>query len=213
MLAVIMAGGRGVRLNPYTIVIPKPLLPYKNKSIIDNIMSNLSSHGFDKYYIMLRYKNQLIKSYIEMNYPELDIEFIIEEKDGMGTCGGLSLLKDKIKDDKFLVMNGDIITNVDYRQLYDRHRKLITVVTTTYVVKIPFGVVTNEKTITEKPTKTFNIVAGIYVMDRDVLKIIPKKFYNMNELLSTLKKDNIEIYHHNGIYIDIGSRKILSDGI
>ena len=190
---VIMAGGLGTRMRPISNVLPKPLIPLKERPILDHIMSSFIQNGFKKFYLIINHHSRLIKSYFHSIKNQKSKIFFNEEKTPLGTAGGLKLLnKTKNIQKFFVVTNCDTIYNVDYDEIIKSHAKLsnsITVVVTKENHKIPYGVckINNNKisSIQEKPKFTYYANTGLYVLNRKILKLIPKnKFFDMTELIT-----------------------------
>lgn len=199
MKVVILAGGLGTRLRPLTFSIPKPLLPVGEKPILEIILSKLKSYGLTDIIIAVGYKSELIKTYFGNGSKfGVDIEYIDEDKP-LGTAGPLSSLKEKFEiKEPILIMNGDILTKLDFRKMVDFHIKNnadITVGIKEHEQKTPFGVIDLDenkiKNIKEKPILTFNISAGIYVLNPSILDIVPKNTsYQMPDLIkNAMDKD------------------------
>lgn len=187
---VIMAGGRGTRLDPYTRVLPKPLIPIGNRTILERIMGSFQKYGCSDFYFTLNYKKELIKAYLN-ELEHTDQFHYLEENGFYGTAGSLSLLKD-VLDKPFFVSNCDIILNVNYAKLMSYHlekRSRLTVVTAAKNFQVPYGVTETDENgyvvgIQEKPALLFQIIAGVYVMDPAVLKEIPQDNpYQMPQLI------------------------------
>jgi dTDP-glucose pyrophosphorylase len=166
---VIMAGGLGSRLKPLTNVLPKPLIPIGNKTMLEEIFDRFHFHGCDQFYVSINYKADLIEYYIsKLNLP-YKIEFFREEKPN-GTAGSLSLLKGKIHK-TFFVSNCDI--------LIDQDNNKITIVAALKHLPIPYGTIeTGENgqliTLTEKPELTFKINSGMYVLEPEIIDDVPQ---------------------------------------
>ena len=221
---VIMAGGRGTRLKPFTQVLPKPLIPVGDKTIVEHIMDKFRSFGITKFFMLLNYKSELIKAYFNGTVRDYQIEFLTEDR-FLGTVGGLSLLKDKIHSD-FILSNCDVLVDTDYEKVLEFHRSneaWLTAITAILHYRIPYGVVNTcrgglVKSIQEKPEHSFQINTGVYVFKREVLEYIPKdKPYDMNELIEKLLEEDKKVLAYpvsEGDYIDIGQwdeyRKALS---
>lgn len=197
---VIMAGGKGTRLSPYTNVLPKPLLPIGAKTILERIIESFQKNGCNKFYLTLNYKKNLIKAYFDEQEKDFTLEYV-EEKDFYGTCGSLSLLKNKIRE-TFFLSNCDVLLNVDYAELYDFHIKNkneITAVTSLKNMQIPYGVFELEKggavcKISEKPEYNYQVNTGIYVMEASVLEDIPYgEVYQMTDLINKLLKEKRKV--------------------
>lgn len=201
--AVIMAGGEGARLAPFTKILPKPLMPIGDKPIIEIIIGRFMNYGCNDFYLSLNYKSNIIKAYFNDFEHKYKINYILENKP-LGTAGGLHLLRNKIKK-TFFVSNCDILIEADYADILRFHlqrKNKITLVSSMKNFTVPYGVceIRNGgilKGIKEKPEFDFFVNTGMYVLDKDVLEDIPKnKFYNMTDLISDyLKKgERIGVY-------------------
>lgn len=211
---VIMAGGKGTRLKPFTEVLPKPLIPVKDKTLIELIIEQFRKFGINKFFITLNYKGKLIETYLDTLEKDFEVEFIYEE-DYLGTAGSLSLLKNHIKGD-FFVSNCDILVNTDLKKVYDFHKQknaYLTSITSILHYKIPYGVVNiNEggiiEGILEKPEYTFQINTGIYLVNERTLNYIPDNtYFDMPQLINKLLEENKETYAYpvkEKDYIDFG---------
>jgi NDP-sugar pyrophosphorylase family protein len=192
MIAVVMAGGLGSRMRPLTYTIPKPLLPIGERPILEIILSQMRKAGFSRVFITTGYQAELVKSYFG-NGSRFGIELeYTHESETLGTAGALFLLKNRISE-PFLVMNCDILTRLDLREFYDSHIEnsaVMTVGATSYEVQVPYGVLeVREGTIravTEKPRTSHLIVAGIYVMNPEVLEIDRSGKTDIPEVISLL---------------------------
>jgi NDP-sugar pyrophosphorylase family protein len=185
MRAVILAGGRGTRLAPYTQVIPKPLLPLGDRPILDLVIHQLAAAGFTRVTLTLGYMSDYFKVFLAQR-PELHrlvkIDFI-EEHEPTGTAGSLAAVKGL--DEPFLVMNGDIFTDLDYAALVQQHRERqswLTIATYLKPVKIDLGVIESDEQglvtdYIEKPTLNYAVSMGIYMYSPEVLSFIPKGKY------------------------------------
>ena len=181
---VIMAGGLGTRLRPYTNILPKPLIPYNNKTIIENIIDNFLKFNLKNFYISINYKNYLISSFFKELKPTYKIKFLYEKKP-LGTAGVLQKLKDN-KKKLFIVTNCDSLININLIDLINFHKEKkhdLTIVTSTEVYKIPYGVckIVNNKlsNIDEKPQSNFLANTGFYLVNSEIFNFIKK-----NESLS-----------------------------
>jgi len=211
---VIMAGGRGTRLDPFTKILPKPLIPIGDKPVIEIIMERFSKYGLNKFIISLNYKGEMIKTYFLENRNQIDyhIEYI-EEKEFLGTSGVLSLMHDKLKD-TFVVSNCDIITDANFESLLKYHKdkkNKATILAVIRSVKIPYGILKIQNgyldEILEKPEYSFIINAGVYVLEPDIVKLVPKeKPINMPNLLMLAKERGmkVSVYPVNCSWFDIG---------
>ena len=187
---VIMAGGLGTRLRPITNVIPKPLVPIGEKTILEEIMDQFMGIGCRKFYLSVNYKYDLIKYYIDNLPDHYDISYFKEDKP-LGTIGSVSHLKGSI-DTPFFVSNCDIVIDQDYRDVYDYHRSNhndITIVTAVKSIRIPYGVIeTGEDglmtALREKPEQTYMINTGVYILNPDLIDEIPfGEKYHITDLM------------------------------
>lgn len=194
---VIMAGGKGTRLFPYTKVLPKPLIPIGDTTILERIINSFRSYGCNDFWLTINYKKGLIKAYFDDICPNFSLKFI-EEEQFLGTGGSLFYLKDKINE-SFFVSNCDILLDVDYAKVMKFHKDNkhdITVVTSLKNFQIPYGVTKIDNNgfiieMTEKPEFNFQINTGIYVLEPSVLEVIPHNtFYNITELIDTYVSKN-----------------------
>lgn len=194
MPVVIMAGGLGTRLKPLTNIIPKPLIPLNDKTILELIMDQFQEIGCDYFYISVNYKYELLKYYIENLDTKYNVEFFKEEKP-LGTIGSVSLLKEKLTT-PFFVSNCDIIIDQDYRDVYDYHvenNNQITIVAALKSYKIPYGVLeTGENgsliSMSEKPELTYLANTGIYILNPELIDDIPKNHsFHITDLIEQTK--------------------------
>lgn len=174
--AVILAGGKGVRLRPYTTCLPKPLVPIgEDMSILEIVMRQLRANGFDSVTLAIGHLGHIIRAYVgDGSQWGLHVDYLTEESP-LGTMGPLLELKDRLPE-KFLVMNGDILTDLSYRRLMDQHTHSeadITVATYERQVKIDFGVLQVSDTevlgFKEKPIMDYSVSMGIYGISRELL--------------------------------------------
>lgn len=198
---VIMAGGLGTRMRPLTNVIPKPLIPLKDKTIIETIIDKFSSFGADKFYLTVNYKHEMIKQYFDVipNKPYL-VEYFLEDKP-LGTAGSLKLLTEKIKS-TFFVSNCDILIEQDYREIYKYHiesKNEITLVGSVKNFSIPYGTLETGENgqlleMKEKPDLTFLINSGLYILEPTVLKDIPEgEMFHITHLIECLMKQDRQV--------------------
>ena len=193
---VIMAGGKGLRLHPFTKVLPKPLVPINNKAIIEHIIDKFVSFGMKKFFLTLNYKSKIIKSFFEEQKNKITAIKFLNEKKPLGTAGGLKLLQKKLSN-IFFVSNCDVLIKANYKDIYDFHKKnknIITIVASTKEFEIPYGVCKiNSKgflsNINEKPNYNFLVNTGLYVINKKALKFIPKgKKFDLTDLINKIKK-------------------------
>jgi dTDP-glucose pyrophosphorylase len=210
---IIMAGGLGTRLRPLTESTPKPLLHVGNKPILQTIVESFASQGFENFIISLNYKSHMIKEHFgDGSNFGIHIEYL-EEKKRLGTAGALSLLKKK-PNEPFFVMNGDILTNIDFTKLLDFHissNSNATMCVREYQYQVPYGVIEtkNEQitSIVEKPVNKFFVNAGIYLLSPSVLEYIPNdEFYDMPTLFEFLinQQKNVLSFPIHEYWMDIG---------
>jgi dTDP-glucose pyrophosphorylase len=191
---VIMAGGKGTRMEPFTKVLPKPLVPIHDKPIIEHIIERFTDMGCSDFHLTVNYKSKILKAYFEELQPQYNVSFVDETKP-LGTAGSLRFLDGKF-DNPFFVTNCDIIVKADYASLYEFHQKGkydITLVASAKEYIIPYGTCElngdgNLSHINEKPTYDFLINTGLYILNPDVLNLIPKdKFYHITHLIEDAK--------------------------
>lgn len=191
---VIMAGGKGTRLKPITNVIPKPLIPVGDKTILEVIMDQFEGIGCHKFYMSVNYKADMMKYYLSQLDHKYDIEFFMEDKP-LGTIGSVALLKGKITT-PFIVSNCDSITDQDYRDVYDYHvnnHNDMTIVTMIKNFKIPYGVIeTGEDglmvNLKEKPEQTYQVNTGVYILNPECIDEIPYgDFFHVTHLMEKIK--------------------------
>ncbi len=191
---VIMAGGKGTRMEPFTKILPKPLVPIQEKPIIEHIIERFLDIGCSDFHLTVNYKGKILKAYFEEVQPDYQVHFV-DEHEPLGTAGSLRFLDDKFNQ-PFFVTNCDIIIKTDYSDLYEFHQKGdydITLVASAKEYIIPYGTCQLNKDghldhINEKPTYDFLINVGLYILNPDVLKLIPEnKFYHITHLIEDAK--------------------------
>ena len=190
----IMAGGKGTRLTPITNVIPKPLVPVGDKTILEFIMDQFEGIGCKKFYMSVNYKADMMEYYLSQLEHKYDIEFFMEDKP-LGTIGGVSLLKGKIST-PFFVSNCDSINDQDYRDVYDYHiqnKNDLTIVTMVKTFRIPYGVIeTGEdglmQSLKEKPELNYQVNTGVYILNPELIDEIPEgEFFHITHLMEKVK--------------------------
>lgn len=191
---VIMAGGKGTRLKPITNVIPKPLVPVGDKTILEVIMDQFEGIGCHKFYMSVNYKADMMKYYLSQLDHKYDIEFFMEDKP-LGTIGSVALLKGKVTT-PFIVSNCDSITDQDYRDVYDYHinnHNDMTIVTMIKNFKIPYGVIETGEDglmvdLREKPEQTYQVNTGVYILNPECIDEIPYgEFFHVTHLMEKIK--------------------------
>jgi len=215
--AVIMAGGKGQRLLPLTELTPKPLLFVGDKPILEHNIDRLIKVGVKNISISINYlAEQIVDYFKDGDSKGIKIDYIQENKP-LGTIGSI-LLKDEFIYDDILVMNSDILTNIDLYDFFKTYKNCIAdiaIAAVGYKVKIPYGVLqTNEEntvmSINEKPTYTYFSNAGIYLLKKELLSLIPKEtFYDITDLLERAMEMNYKLitYPINGYWLDIGNHE------
>lgn len=214
MRAIILAGGKGTRLRPYTTLIPKPLMPLGGKySILEIIIMQLARSGFTRITLAVNHLSHLIMAYFgDGSRLGVKIDYSLEE-DELSTIGPLTLINDLPAD--FLVMNGDILCNLDYRVFYDTHVQAgskISVSAYRRQVKIDFGVLRYDeaghlKEFQEKPALDFDVSMGIYCISRSVIEALPRGVpYGFDNLMidGLANGQSIDIRPFAGYWLDIG---------
>jgi len=211
-LVVIMAGGRGLRLRPLTKNIPKPMLKVGNKPILQTIVEKFKKSGYGNFVICVNYKSKIIQDFFGNGSKfGVKIEYI-HEKTRMGTAGALSLFKKKTKE-PFFVINGDLITNLDFEKMLDFHHEQnskATMCVREYNIDVPYGEVKLDKehiiSIEEKPKYKFFVNAGVYILDPKCINLVPKKFYDMTSLFKKIiaNKNKTTSFPFGEYWLDIG---------
>ncbi|PKF62898.1 nucleotidyl transferase [Psychromonas sp. psych-6C06] len=218
-VVVIMAGGLGSRLGALTKDTPKPMLQVGDRPMLRHLVEQFRDQDFRRFIFCLNYKKEVIKEYFgNGNKFGVQIDYIIEEK-RMGTAGALSLIEQTIES-PFFVINGDVLTDVDVNALLSFHQSknnIATMCVQPYELQVPFGVVvTDEKSqivdLKEKPVSTYNINAGIYVLNPEALNAIPRnQFYDMPTLFQHFidKGKQCSVFNLHDYWLDIGQKSDL----
>ncbi|MCP4219327.1 MAG: NTP transferase domain-containing protein [bacterium] len=212
MKAIILAGGKGTRLKPYTYILPKPLVPVGEKPILAVLINQLKKYGINDLVLCVNHMAELIMSYFG-NGDKFGVNISYSmESDPLGTIGPLKLIKDL--PENFLLMNGDLLTDIDFTDLYDFHMKSGAPVTVGYCtreVNIDFGVmeIANHRItgFVEKPRYDYMVSMGVYVFNKRVMDYVPENtpFGFDNLMLKLLeKKEPINAYPFGGYWLDIG---------
>ncbi len=213
MKAVILAGGLGTRLKPFTEIIPKPLLPIGERSVLEIQIEKFKNAGFDEIFLATNYKSQYIEGFFG-DGSRYGVKLVISKEDKpLGTAGPLLLLKD-ILTEPFIVMNGDILSLVNFNDLYSfaiSQPSLLTISVKKEVTPFDFGNIFFDGIkvtgIEEKPDLISYILAGIYVMKPDIFKYFPEdEYFGMDHLIKKLLTENEMIvkYDLNEYWLDIG---------
>jgi len=217
MKAVILAGGRGTRLAPYTTVLPKPLMPVGNIPILEVILRQLVTCGFTSVTLALGHLGELIRAYFASHKTlsrQINIQFVDEEHP-TGTAGSLRLIPDL--PETFLVMNGDVLTTIDYLELFHFHRAqgaCLTIAGHQKLVNIDLGVLQVQAGVVtgyiEKPKYVYPVSMGVYVYDRRALEYIPEgQYYDFPDLVLKLiaHQQKVSCFESDALWLDIGRRE------
>ena len=210
---VIMAGGKGSRLAPFTKILPKPLLPVGDKTIIERIIDAYRNQGFWNFVVVVNYKKELIKAYFAELEKPYEITFIDETK-FLGTVGGVSLIKN-LFDGNFLLSNADILLDIDYLDALQSHVKsgaTASVIPVNSTTSVPYGVVKSNDEgavieLVETPSITHRIVSGVYIFSQDVFEYLPNDTQlNMDELLNQIIRSDgvVNAFMSDGVLHDMG---------
>jgi len=212
MRAVILAGGRGTRLAPYTAVLPKPLMPVGEMPILEIVIRQLAYHGIGNITLAVGYLAELLMAYcgdgskfgVKLNYSR--------EEQPLGTAGPISLISDL--DETFLVMNGDLLTTINYTAMWNYHRErsaIATLASYRRQVKIDLGVIESQdgwlKDYIEKPTYHYAVSTGIYIFEPEVLKFVEHaQRLDLPDLVLRLVRAGhpVNIFNFDGYWLDIG---------
>jgi NDP-sugar pyrophosphorylase family protein len=222
MQAILLAGGRGTRLQPYTTVFPKPLVPVGDQPICEIIVRQLAAAGFDHVVFAVSHLAGLIEAYFgDGEKWGLRISYSLEDTP-LGTAGPIGLVNDLESD--FLVMNGDVLTDLDFRALVEEHRArrpIATITTARKDVPISLGVVTMDGDrrlvgYDEKPTLHYQVSTGIYVLDRRVReRLVPGQRTDLPDLMRDLvaRGEHVQCHVHEGEWLDIGRPEDYEDAL
>ena len=217
---ILMAGGLGTRLRPLTESCPKPLLKVGGSPVLETIIEGFTDKGFDTFYISVNYKAEMIEDYFgDGSKWGVSIKYLREDK-RLGTAGSINLLPEK-PDLPFVVMNGDLLTKIDFDQLIKFHMNnnklsnaMATMCVREYNMQIPYGVIQKEGNrltrLDEKPVQRFFVNGGIYVFEPDVMDMIPKdKYFDMTDLFDDMMEKDYKtvIFQIREYWMDIGHKK------
>ena len=213
MRAVILAGGKGTRLRPYTTVLPKPLVPVADRPILELVIRQLIRHGFERIELSVGHLGGLIKAYFDQVELPAGVELNYWWEDApLGTAGALKRIEGL--DESFLVMNGDVLTTLDYSQLMRFHEgqdAALTIATHRQNVDVDLGVIELEdgfvKEYVEKPTMKFDVSMGVYVYEPEVLEFIPERHFDFPDVVNALLEAGrgVAAYNSAGVWFDIGT--------
>ena len=210
---IIMAGGKGTRLKPLTEILPKPLIPINNKPMLEHIIENFKLFNFKKFHLIINHQGELIKTYFNSLKSKQKIYFT-KEKKPLGTVGGVSIVKKNISEN-FILSNCDNLFKIDYQKFYKTHMSSgnkITIVVSKKHYEFPYGFckVKSQRllSVNEKPKYNFIANAGLYFMNKDIIRLIKKnKYLDMTDLIKKCLKTKIKIgvfYIDSKDWIDLG---------
>ena len=215
MQTIILAGGKGTRLKPYTTVLPKPLMPIGDMPILEIVVKQLKFYGCTKIIMAVGHLKELLMSFFNSGKRwDLDIKYSFEDKP-LGTAGPLKLINPDDIEDNFIVMNGDVLTDLDYGKFFEFHKNndaLCTIATYQKPVKISLGVLElSDGVLTnyiEKPTLNYTVSMGVYAFKKETLNYIPtNEFFDFPDLIKKLIKEEKKVasYLFNNFWLDIGT--------
>ncbi len=188
---VIMAGGKGTRMQPYSGILPKPLLLFENQPIIEKCIRNLINYGFSRFYLLLHEHSELIRTYLSAIPLPCEIYYIVEPQP-LGTVGGIGLLAGQLKGD-FVLCNCDNLGLFSYAEAIEAHKKWgadITILVKKQSIQVPFGVILNDgaytvQKIAEKPIHTVQVSTGIHIVNSRIFSLLqPISYRNMPDLIN-----------------------------
>ncbi|WP_233879572.1 nucleotidyltransferase family protein [Virgibacillus halodenitrificans] len=188
---VIMAGGKGTRLEPYTKIIPKPLIPIGDTPIVERIINRFNEYGCNEYYMTVNYKKNMIRAYFDDMEKSYSVDYVEEDKP-LGTAGSLYLLKDQLKE-TFFVSNCDILIEGNYSDMMKYHKEnnnKITLISSLVHYTVPYGVIVIDedgsvKEMKEKPEYDYLVNTGMYILEPECLKDVPEDtFFHITDLIN-----------------------------
>lgn len=213
MKAVIQAGGKGTRLAPYTLVLPKPMMPVGDQPVIEILLKWLRRNNIEDVVITTGHLAHIIKSFCGSGDQwDMGISYC-QEPEPLGTVGALKLIEDQL-DEPFLMLNGDLITDLDllaFKKAHESSGAALSIATTDKQVHIDFGVIETDGNLVtdfrEKPSFSKKVSMGLYIMNSNVIQYIPKGVpFGFDNLMHKLLDEGLPIntYHHEGEWMDIG---------
>jgi mannose-1-phosphate guanylyltransferase len=216
MKAVIQAGGKGTRLRPYSLVLPKPLMPIGEWPVIETLLKWLRRNNITQVYITIGYLGHLIRTACG-NGNQWGLEIVYsEEPEPLGTVGPLRLISEQL-DDTFIMLNGDLITDLNLRSLilfHHSNKGMITIATTKHKINTNLGIIENENNgsnrvsnFREKPVINFRVSMGIYCIEPSVIDLIPEGVpFGFDDLMYIMLDKNLPVYtyEHEGYWLDLG---------
>jgi NDP-sugar pyrophosphorylase family protein len=214
MKAVILAGGKGTRLRPYTKIFPKPLVPIDDKPVLEIIINQLSRNGFTEIIMAVGHLSELIQAFFG-DGSKFGVKIIYSREDEpLGTAGPLLKVQDELQE-TFLMMNGDVLTTLDIKELINYHKTenaMATIALNGREVKIDYGVVETDEDSTinnwlEKPTIDYQVSMGLYILEPEALNYIPKdQAFDLPDLIRTLiqEQKTVKGFLFDGFWLDLG---------
>jgi NDP-sugar pyrophosphorylase family protein len=210
--AVILAGGKGTRLRPYTVVLPKPLMPIGDFPILEVVIRQLIHFGFDHITLAVSHQAGLIRAFFgDGSRWNIQIDYS-EESEPMGTIGPLRSIPDLPK--HFLVMNGDVLTSLNFAAFHDEHvnsNQIFTISSHQRIQKIDYGVLVSNPSgflcgFQEKPSTNYEVSMGVYMANREILQYVPNAPYGFDDLMLDLLADkrDVKVEAFSGYWLDIG---------
>ena len=210
--AVILAGGRGTRLAPYTSILPKPLMPVGDRAILEIVLDQLASSGVNRITLSVGYLSHLIRAVLNGHWEDRLLLEYVQEDEPLGTAAPLKLVSGL--DDTFIVMNGDVLTALDLRELVREHWRtgsMLTIATHERKVKIDYGIIHRDETnriiaFEEKPEISAHVSMGVYVMEPEVLDFVSDERMDFPELVEALLEAGLPVasFPYDGLWFDLG---------
>ena len=211
MRAIVLAGGEGRRLQPYTFVLPKPLVPLGQRPVLDHLLEWLRRGGVHEATLAVGYLAPAIEAYFAVAKPRVKVDFLREPKP-LSTAGPLKLLEKKLRS-TFVVVNGDTYTDLDLRAMLAFHRKrraIATIATCEKRIAVTLGVLDADASgrvtkFTEKPTLTYRAAMGVNIFEPEALKFIPRnRAFGFDQLVLSMLGERVFAFKHRGFWFDIG---------